>query len=81
MLSLRAHIKHLHLVFLRSYNHYSIIAGRALARSLNENARVAAEKRGLSSLKFQTWEGGKASEAVSSLLLRLTLPFGLLLVQ
>ncbi|KAF8604635.1 hypothetical protein BDV93DRAFT_491907 [Ceratobasidium sp. AG-I] len=46
-----------------SYNHYSIIAGRALARSLNENVRVAAEKRGLSALKFQTWEAGKASEA------------------
>ncbi|KAG9098122.1 hypothetical protein FRC06_006794 [Ceratobasidium sp. 370] len=45
-----------------SYNAYSIIAGRALARSLNENARVAAEKRGLSALKFQTWEAGKASD-------------------
>ncbi|KAG9082704.1 hypothetical protein FRC07_014128 [Ceratobasidium sp. 392] len=46
-----------------SYNAYSIIAGRALVRSLNENARVAAEKRGLSALKFQTWEAGKASES------------------
>ncbi|KAG8746537.1 hypothetical protein FRC10_004671 [Ceratobasidium sp. 414] len=46
-----------------SYNAYSIIAGRALVRSLNENARVAAEKRGLSALKFQTWEAGKASDS------------------
>ncbi|QRV74926.1 ATP synthase epsilon chain domain-containing protein [Ceratobasidium sp. AG-Ba] len=46
-----------------SYNAYSLIAGRALARSLNETARVSAEKRGLSALKFQTWEAGKSSEA------------------
>ncbi|KAG8693249.1 hypothetical protein FRC09_010633 [Ceratobasidium sp. 395] len=46
-----------------SYNAYSIICGRALVRSLNENARVAAEKRGLSGLKFQTWKEGKASES------------------
>jgi F-type H+-transporting ATPase subunit epsilon len=53
-------------VFSRRYNAYSLIAGRALARSLNENARVVAEKRGLTSLKYQTWEGGKASESVST---------------
>ncbi|KAG8715889.1 hypothetical protein FRC08_010064 [Ceratobasidium sp. 394] len=46
-----------------SYNAYSLIAGRALARSLNESARVAVEKRGLSALKFQTWEAGKASDS------------------
>ncbi|CAE6465572.1 unnamed protein product [Rhizoctonia solani] len=46
-----------------SYNRYSLIAGRALARSLKEDARIAAEKRGLSSLKYQTWEAGKASES------------------
>ncbi|CAE6375504.1 unnamed protein product [Rhizoctonia solani] len=46
-----------------TYNRYSLIAGRALARSLGENARVSAEKRGLSSLKYQKWESGKASES------------------
>ncbi|CAE6461134.1 unnamed protein product [Rhizoctonia solani] len=46
-----------------TYNRYSLIAGRALARSLKEDARITAEKRGLSSLKYQKWEAGKASEA------------------
>ncbi|KAH7341589.1 hypothetical protein B0J17DRAFT_647182 [Rhizoctonia solani] len=46
-----------------TYNRFSLIAGRALARSLKEDARITAEKRGLSSLKYQNWESGKASES------------------
>jgi F-type H+-transporting ATPase subunit epsilon len=47
------------------YNKYTQIAARAVRQSLKENERVAAEKRGLTALKYQHWEGGKGGEQVA----------------
>ncbi|KAG5641004.1 hypothetical protein DXG03_006387 [Asterophora parasitica] len=41
-----------------SYNKYSQITARAVRASFKEEERLAAERRGLTSLKFQRWEGG-----------------------
>lgn len=41
-----------------SFNKYSQIAARAVRASLKEEPRLAAEKRGLTALKYQKWEGG-----------------------
>jgi F-type H+-transporting ATPase subunit epsilon len=46
------------------YNKYTQIAARAVRQSLKENERVAAEKRGLTALRYQHWEGGKGGEQV-----------------
>lgn len=40
------------------FNKYSQIAARALRNSLKEEPRLAAEKRGLSELKYQKWAAG-----------------------
>ena len=52
--------------FLRpfSFNKYSQISARALRNSLKESERLAAEKRGLTGLRYQKWEGGKGGEQV-----------------
>ncbi|KAI0253475.1 mitochondrial ATP synthase epsilon chain-domain-containing protein [Lactifluus subvellereus] len=50
-----------------TYNKYTQIAARAVRQSLKENERVAAEKRGLTAVRYQHWEGGKGGEQVRSL--------------
>ncbi|KAI0056432.1 hypothetical protein BV25DRAFT_1920979 [Artomyces pyxidatus] len=47
-----------------TYNKYTQIAARAVRQSLNETERVAAEKRGLTALKYQHWENGQGGEQV-----------------
>lgn len=47
------------------YNKYTQIAARAVRQSLKENERVVAEKRGLTALRYQHWEGGKGGEQVA----------------
>jgi F-type H+-transporting ATPase subunit epsilon len=47
-----------------SFNKYSQITASALRRSLNETERLAAERRGVTNVKYQTWEDGKAGEQV-----------------
>ncbi|KAF8308553.1 hypothetical protein DL93DRAFT_2142230 [Clavulina sp. PMI_390] len=58
-----------------TFNKYSQIAARALRNSLKEDARLAAEKRGTSELKYQKWTDGKAGESVSSQHLQLCYDF------
>ncbi|KAG6816507.1 hypothetical protein H0H87_005509 [Tephrocybe sp. NHM501043] len=41
-----------------TYNKYSQITARAVRASFKEEQRVVAERRGLTSLKFQRWENG-----------------------
>ena len=48
------------------YNKYTQIAARALRASLKEEERVAAEKRGLTVLRYQRWEKGQGGPQVSS---------------
>ncbi|KAH8998223.1 mitochondrial ATP synthase epsilon chain-domain-containing protein [Lactarius hatsudake] len=48
-----------------TYNKYTQIAARAVRQSLKENERLVAEKRGLTALRYQHWEGGKGGEQVS----------------
>jgi F-type H+-transporting ATPase subunit epsilon len=50
--------------FFNRYNKYTQIAARAVRQSLKENERVAAEKRGLTALRYQHWENGKGGEQV-----------------
>ncbi|GBE81821.1 mitochondrial ATP synthase epsilon chain-domain-containing protein [Sparassis latifolia] len=47
-----------------SYNKYTQIAARALRQSLKEEERVAAEKRGLTILRYQQWENGQGGKQV-----------------
>ncbi|KZV71828.1 hypothetical protein PENSPDRAFT_684186 [Peniophora sp. CONT] len=47
-----------------SFNKYSQIAARAVRQSLNETERVAAERRGLTDVRYQKWESGKGGEQV-----------------
>jgi F-type H+-transporting ATPase subunit epsilon len=46
------------------FNKYSQIAARALRNSLKEDPRLEAEKRGISELRYQKWDAGKAGEQV-----------------
>ena len=46
------------LTFENSYNRYVAIASRVVRRSLKEDKRIAAERRGESELKFAKWEVG-----------------------
>lgn len=41
-----------------SYNKYSQITARALRQCLKQEERLASEKRGLTSLRYQKWENG-----------------------
>ncbi|KAJ7080012.1 mitochondrial ATP synthase epsilon chain-domain-containing protein [Mycena belliarum] len=41
-----------------TYNKYTQITARAVRNSLQETQRLAAEKRGLTALRYQTWEDG-----------------------
>ncbi|KAG9257464.1 uncharacterized protein J7T54_005018 [Emericellopsis cladophorae] len=45
-----------------TYNRYLAIAARTIRRSLKEDKRIIAERRGESELKFAKWQNGKASE-------------------
>lgn len=49
----------------KRYNKYTQICAQAVRQSLKETERLAAEKRGLTSLRYQHWEGGKGGEQVS----------------
>ncbi|KAJ7756280.1 mitochondrial ATP synthase epsilon chain-domain-containing protein [Mycena metata] len=44
-----------------TYNKYTQIAARAVRNSLQESQRLAAEKRGLTSVRYQHWENGEGS--------------------
>ncbi|OAA67868.1 ATPase, F1 complex, epsilon subunit, mitochondrial [Niveomyces insectorum RCEF 264] len=46
-----------------TYNRYLAIAGRAVRRSLKEDKRLAAGRRGELELRFSKWENGKQGEA------------------
>ncbi|BGP22001.1 hypothetical protein JCM10295v2_000878 [Rhodotorula toruloides] len=46
-----------------SFNKYVQVAARATRQALKEEQRVAAERRGVVTLKVQKWENGKASTA------------------
>lgn len=50
---------------LHSFNKYIQVAARATRQALKEEERVAAEKRGTITLKYQKWAEGKPSTAVS----------------
>ena len=39
-----------------SYNRYISVASRVVRRSLKEDKRIAAERRGVSELRFAKWE-------------------------
>ncbi|KAL5352628.1 hypothetical protein ACLOAV_002576 [Pseudogymnoascus australis] len=45
-----------------SYNKYLAVAARVVRKSLKEEQRVAAERRGLSELRSARWENGKQGE-------------------
>ncbi|MCJ1410499.1 hypothetical protein MMC19_004584 [Ptychographa xylographoides] len=45
-----------------TYNRYLAVAARVVRRSLKEEPRVAAEKRGQMDLRFAKWQGGKQGE-------------------
>jgi F-type H+-transporting ATPase subunit epsilon len=49
---------------LSSYNKYAQITARALRSSLKEEHRLAAEKRGLTQLRYQQWENGQGGRQV-----------------
>ncbi|KAF2118728.1 mitochondrial ATP synthase epsilon chain-domain-containing protein [Lophiotrema nucula] len=45
-----------------TYNRYVSVASRVVRRSLKEDKRIAAERRGESDLRFAKWENGKQGE-------------------
>ncbi|KAI8955758.1 mitochondrial ATP synthase epsilon chain-domain-containing protein [Xylaria longipes] len=45
-----------------TYNRYLTVAARVVRRSLKEDKRVAAERRGEMDLRFAKWENGKMGE-------------------
>ncbi|KDR69278.1 hypothetical protein GALMADRAFT_230781 [Galerina marginata CBS 339.88] len=47
-----------------TYNKYAQITARALRASLKEEERVIAEKRGLTSTRYQKWENGVGGQQV-----------------
>lgn len=62
-------VHHLFLTFadeglLYSYNKYAQITARAVRMSLKEEKRLAAEKRGVTTLRYQQWENGKGGQQV-----------------
>lgn len=46
------------------YNKFAQITARAVRSSLKEEQRLAAEKRGVSTLRYQKWENGKGGAQV-----------------
>ncbi|KAF5345531.1 hypothetical protein D9758_011991 [Tetrapyrgos nigripes] len=47
-----------------TFNKYSQITAQAVRNSLKDTQRLAAEKRGLTALRYQKWENGKGGEQV-----------------
>ncbi|KAI8630837.1 mitochondrial ATP synthase epsilon chain-domain-containing protein [Xylariaceae sp. FL1651] len=45
-----------------TYNRYLAVAARVVRRSLKDDKRVAAERRGETDLRFTKWENGKMGE-------------------
>ncbi|KAI0831628.1 mitochondrial ATP synthase epsilon chain domain-containing protein [Hypoxylon sp. FL0890] len=45
-----------------TYNRYLAVAARVVRRSLKEEKRLAAERRGEMDLQFAKWENGKMGE-------------------
>lgn len=45
-----------------SYNRYIAVASRVVRRSLKEDKRIAAERRGESELRFAKWQNGKQGD-------------------
>ncbi|KAH8704030.1 mitochondrial ATP synthase epsilon chain-domain-containing protein [Talaromyces proteolyticus] len=45
-----------------TYNRYLAVAARTVRRSLKDGPRLAAERRGVTDLKFAKWENGKQGE-------------------
>ncbi|KAH6620652.1 mitochondrial ATP synthase epsilon chain domain-containing protein [Chaetomium sp. MPI-SDFR-AT-0129] len=45
-----------------TYNRYLAVAARVVRRSLKDEKRLVAERRGLQELRFAKWEGGKQGE-------------------
>ncbi|KAJ4990627.1 mitochondrial ATP synthase epsilon chain domain-containing protein [Stagonosporopsis vannaccii] len=45
-----------------TYNRYISVASRVVRRSLKEDKRIAAERRGESELRFAKWENGKQGD-------------------
>ncbi|KAI9803535.1 MAG: hypothetical protein M1825_001878 [Sarcosagium campestre] len=45
-----------------TYNRYLAVAARVVRRSLKEQPRLQAERRGEMDLKFAKWENGKQGE-------------------
>ncbi|EME86546.1 uncharacterized protein MYCFIDRAFT_43204 [Pseudocercospora fijiensis CIRAD86] len=48
-----------------TYNRYLAVASRVVRRSLKEDKRIAAERRGEMDLRFAKWENGKQQEVRS----------------
>ncbi|KAK6825044.1 hypothetical protein PG990_003610 [Apiospora arundinis] len=46
-----------------SYNRYLAIASRVVRRSLKEDKRIVAERRGETDLRFAKWTNGKQGES------------------
>ncbi|KAI0182139.1 mitochondrial ATP synthase epsilon chain-domain-containing protein [Hypoxylon sp. FL1284] len=45
-----------------TYNRYLAVAARVVRRSLKEDKRLAAERRGEMDLRFAKWENGKQGD-------------------
>ncbi|RSL51650.1 hypothetical protein CEP54_011321 [Fusarium duplospermum] len=45
-----------------TYNRYLAVAARVVRRSLKEDKRLAAERRGEMDLRFAKWQNGKQGE-------------------
>ncbi|KAJ9622395.1 hypothetical protein H2203_006615 [Taxawa tesnikishii (nom. ined.)] len=45
-----------------TYNRYLAVAARVVRRSLKEDKRLAAERRGEMDLRFAKWENGRQGE-------------------
>ncbi|KAF2652824.1 hypothetical protein K491DRAFT_30213 [Lophiostoma macrostomum CBS 122681] len=45
-----------------TYNRYLAVASRVVRRSLKDDKRIAAERRGEMELRFAKWENGKQGE-------------------
>ncbi|KAH8906568.1 hypothetical protein BR93DRAFT_968159 [Coniochaeta sp. PMI_546] len=48
-----------------TYNRYLAVAARAVRRSLKDDKRLVAERRGDTDLRFAKWTNGKQGEAKS----------------
>ncbi|OAA43853.1 Mitochondrial ATP synthase epsilon chain domain-containing protein [Metarhizium rileyi] len=46
-----------------TYNRYLAVAARAVRRSLKEDKRIVAERRGDMDLRFAKWSNGKQGDA------------------